>query len=101
MDRSPIKNLVYTFFHWCLVVDWNGFYGKFWLWKVGYVLIAAVALVTIFVVALLVMLCYTGLVIDITPVWATWGFVYFPVYVLLVAVIDWYISRKHKKKTEA
>ncbi len=159
MERSPIKNLVYTFFHWFsvvalsaisffvqyafmtdtgesysgffftgsiysinyfmyfigvvlffagfymiwkkyLVVDWNGFHGKCLLWKVSYLLIATVALAAIFVVALLVMLCYTGLVIDITPVWATWGFVYFPVYVLLVAVIDWYISRKHKKKTE-
>ncbi|MBQ8189961.1 MAG: hypothetical protein IJZ44_09310, partial [Lachnospiraceae bacterium] len=59
--------------------------------------IATVALAAIFVVALLVMLCYTGLVIDITPVWATWGFVYFPVYVLLVVVIDLAIDKKKSK----
>ncbi len=156
VNRSPIKNLAYTFFHWflvvalsaisffvqyafmidtgesysgfffsgsiysvnffvypigvalflvgyymiwkkCLVVDWNGFHGKFWLWKVGYVLIVAVALVAIFVVALLVMFCYTGLAIDITPVWATWGYVAYPAYVVFVAVIDLYINRKIKK----
>ncbi len=77
-----------------LVEDWKGFKQRFWLWKVAYVIIALVALAAIFVAGILGLFLNLGLSGDIQPEWTTWGFAAFPIYVVLVVVIDLWVSRK-------
>ena len=72
----------------CLVPDWLGFNGKFWMWKVTYVIIALAALGAILVAGVIVEFINTGLAGIIKPEWTTWGFVAFPLYIVFVAIIE-------------
>ena len=71
----------------CLLVDWNAFGGKNFLWKVLYLIIALVSTGVIFVEEVLGVFLVVGFADDIQPEWTTWGFVLFPVYVLAVIII--------------
>lgn len=71
-----------------LVPDWLGFNGKFWMWKVTYVIIALAALGAILVAGVIVEFINTGLAGIIKPEWTTWGFVAFPLYIVFVAIIE-------------
>lgn len=79
-----------------LVPDWKAFYGQFWSWKVAYVVIAIVALGAIFLVGVITLFCYLGLTGNIRPEWTTWGFAAFPIYIVLVIVIDFVVNRKKR-----
>lgn len=76
-----------------LVVDWNGFKGQFWLWKFTYVIIALVALVAIFAVALLIIASHVGLSVDVRPEWTMWGSVALPVYAVIFSIVDLFHSK--------
>jgi len=80
-----------------LAADWKGFRGQFRMWKVAYVVIALVALGSVFVAGIIGLFLYLGLTGDIRPEWTTWGFAAFPIYVVSVIVIDFVVSRKNKR----
>lgn len=79
-----------------LVVDWNGYNGQFRIWKVAYVMLAFVALCAIFAAGSTGLLFCRGLGGKIRPEWTEWGFAAFPVYVVLVAVVDLCVNRKKR-----
>lgn len=92
--------LVGYYFIWkeYLLEDWNGLKGQFWLWKVLYAIIGILALGAIFMTGISTIFWHVGLGGDIRPTWTIWGFVAFPIYVVLVPVIYWCINKKKSKK---
>lgn len=77
-----------------LLPDWNKLAGRFWGWRAMYVLIVLIAMVTIFVVGIIALILKLGLGGNITPEWTTWGFVAYPVYILLIVVVEIIKNRK-------
>ncbi len=82
----------------CLLVDWNAFSGKNFLWKVVYFIIAIVSAGVIFVEEVLGVFLVVGFTDDIHPEWTTWGFAVFPVYVLLVIIIGLFRNRARENE---
>lgn len=156
-NRSPIKNLGYTFVHWILVVlisfisfcvqysflidtgesyssfifsgniyhvnyvtfpigvaiflfgfcfvwkkllveDWKLCCEQSWKWKAAYVLIASVVLFAIIAIGALVVFLYLGLSGDITPTWTVCTCFAYPIYAVLVIVVD---CLKNRKRTDS
>lgn len=71
----------------CLLVDWNAYEGRNLLWKAAYLLITVISVAVIFVEQVLGIFLVVGFTDDIWPEWTTWGFVWFPVYVVLVMIV--------------
>ena len=71
----------------CLLVDWNAYEGRNLLWKAAYFLIAVISVAIILVEEVLGIFLVVGFTDDIRPEWTTWGFVWFPVYVVLVMIV--------------
>ncbi len=82
----------------CLLVDWNAFSGKNFLWKVLYLIIALVSAGVIFVEEVLGIFLVVGFTDDIWPEWTTWGFVWFPVYILAVIIIGLIKNKQSEKE---
>jgi len=82
----------------CLLVDWNAFSGKSFLWKIVYFIIAIVSAGVIFVEEVLGVFLVVGFTDYIHPEWTTWGFAVFPVYVLLVIIIGLIRNRVTEKE---
>ncbi|MBQ8199684.1 MAG: alpha/beta hydrolase [Lachnospiraceae bacterium] len=80
----------------CLLVDWNAFSGHNPFWKVAYIIIALVSAAVIYVEEVLGIFLVSGFDYDIRPEWTTWGFVVFPVYIVLVMILDLSMSVKMK-----
>ena len=71
----------------CLLVDWNAYEGRNLLWKATYLLVAVISVAILLVEEVLGIFLVVGFTDDIRPEWTTWGFVWFPVYVVLVMIV--------------
>lgn len=81
-----------------LVEDWKSFNGQFWMWKVAYVIIALLALCAIFMAGIMIMFLNIGFADTIRPTWTIWGCIAFPIYVVLVAIVNLCVNRKDSVK---
>ncbi|MBQ8527592.1 MAG: hypothetical protein IJ429_03875 [Lachnospiraceae bacterium] len=82
----------------CLLVDWKAFNGRNILWKAAYFLVALVSAAIIFVEEVLGIFLVVGFTDDIRPEWTTWGFVWFPVYILAVMIIGLIKNKQSEKE---
>ena len=71
-----------------LLVDWKVFDGHLWIWKIGYILPALTAMAVVFLSGVIILFLYLGFDRDIIPEWTTWGFAAFPVYMVLVIIVE-------------
>lgn len=79
-----------------LAVDWNGFKEKCCMWKVAYVTIAIIALGAIFLAGIIIMFLCLGFDV-LRPEWTQYGCFAFPIYVVLVIVID-FLAKRQKRR---
>lgn len=75
--------------------DWERFKGEHWVWKVGYSIIAITFLLKIFLTYWIVFTVLCGWDISIHPEWMLWACIVFPMYVLVISVVD--LCVKYKK----
>ncbi len=78
----------YVFWKLFLRGDWERFIGEMWIWKAGFVIISVTFLLKICLAYYFVFLLLGGWDIAIQPEWMLWCGVVFPVYALMISIVD-------------